>query len=169
MGRPLVGTVVAVGLMTATAFLSRLPLSLGGSDGAALRLSWRTDPVAVEACRSRSAEELARLPVHMRTPTVCSGGATPYLLRVTLDGREQLRDTIVASGARADRPLYVFREIGIEPGPHELAVVYVPLKNEGAQPPAEAPSLGWSGTVAAPPGRVVLVTVDAAGRSLQVR
>lgn len=167
--RALAGTVVALGVVAATAFLSRLPLSFRGSDGAALRLSWRSDPVAVEACRPRTDEELARLPVHMRTPTVCSGGALPYLLRVTLDGRERLRDTIVAAGAHADRPLYVFRELAIAPGPHELEVAYVPLNGGGTEAPADAPSLEWSGAITAPAGRVALVTLDTAGRSLRVR
>jgi hypothetical protein len=167
--RALVGTAVAFGIMMGAAFLSRVPLSLRGSDGAVLRLSWRTDPVAVEACRLRTDEELARLPVHMRTPTVCSGAARPYVLRVLVDRRERLHDTIVAAGAREDRPLYVFREIGITPGAHELEVAYAPLMRGGTGSPAQGPSLAWNGSITARTGRVVLVTLDTAGRSLQVR
>lgn len=164
-----VGLLVALGLVAGTAFLSRVPLTLRGPDESSLRLSWRLDPVSVASCRPRTEEELARLPAHMRTPTVCSGGTLPYRLTVAVDGRERIRDTVVASGARADRPMYVFRELGLDPGPRALDVAYVPLPGGGVEPPPGAPVLGWRGTVTAVSGRVVLVTLDTTGRSLEVR
>lgn len=169
MTRKLAGAFVALGLTAATAFLSRVPVSFAGADAGVLRLSWRNDAVSVESCRAPTEEELARLPVHMRAPTVCSGAVVPYALRVALDGRGVLEDTIRASGARGDRPLYVFREVGLAPGVHELDVRYRPALPADQAPPEGALFLDWSGTVDVDAGRILLVTLNERGEALEVR
>jgi len=106
---------------------SQAPWTATGRDEALLRLSWRAQSETREECRPLTAAEKAELPVHMQVPEVCESQAIPYLLRVSIDGSMLLADTVHGAGAREDRPVYVFREIGLEPGRHALAVEFVPV------------------------------------------
>ena len=106
---------------------SRAPWTATGPDEALLRLSWRAQSETREECRPLTAEEKAELPIHMQVPEVCESQAIPYLLRVSIDGSVLLADTVHGAGAREDRPVYVFREIGLVPGRHALAVEFLPI------------------------------------------
>jgi hypothetical protein len=106
---------------------SQAPWTGTGSDEALLRLSWRAQSETREECRPLTAEEKAELPIHMQVPEVCESQAIPYLLRVSIDGSVLLADTVHGAGAREDRPVYVFREIGLIPGRHALAVEFAPI------------------------------------------
>jgi hypothetical protein len=106
---------------------SQAPWTATGSDEALLRLSWRAQSETREECRPLTAEEKAELPIHMQVPEVCESQAIPYLLRVSIDGSVLLADTVHGAGAREDRPVYVFREIGLIPGRHALAVEFAPI------------------------------------------
>ena len=127
-----VGGLLAVAVTVGTAALSRVSWTPHSGDRALLRLSWRARSERVESCRQLSAEEQARQPAHMRQSEVCEGRLLPYVLRVELDGRVLVHDTVRASGAREDRPLYVFRELPVAPGPRRLAVSFtrVPARGE---------------------------------------
>jgi hypothetical protein len=106
---------------------SQAPWTATGPDEALLRLSWRAQSETREECRPLTAEEKAELPIHMQVPEVCESQAIPYLLRVSIDGSVLLADTVHGAGAREDRPVYVFREIGLIPGRHALAVEFAPI------------------------------------------
>lgn len=159
------------------AALSRVPYAPPGGDDAVLRLSWRTRGERVRECRRLTAQELAALPVHMRREEVCEGRVLPYVLRVEVDGRAVVHDTVRAAGAREDRPLYVYRELRVPPGPLRLSVRFT---REDA--PAGAPrAAGELRRAASParlelsealhlrPGEVALVTYDADRRALVAR
>jgi len=180
--RRVAATVVAVLLTTGVAALSRLPVTLTRSDEARLRLSWRLQGRAGEDCRRPSPEELERLPVHMRNPAACIGRITPYRLEVGVDGRTVVVDTLHAAGARADRPIYVFREIRLPPGDHRVAVRFraltgaLPGAEAGGDPPAaEDPPTGDSSAwaidevVRLREREIALVTYDRERRALTVR
>lgn len=106
---------------------SQAPWTATSRDEALLRLSWRAQSETREECRPLTEAEKAELPIHMQVPEVCESQAIPYLLRVSIDGSVLLADTVHGAGAREDRPVYVFREIGLEPGRHALAVEFVPI------------------------------------------
>jgi hypothetical protein len=106
---------------------SRAPWTATPPDQALLRLSWRAQSETREECRPLTDAEKAELPIHMRVPELCESRAIPYLLRVTIDGSVLLADTVHGAGAREDRPVYVFREIGLAPDRHALRVDFVPI------------------------------------------
>jgi hypothetical protein len=106
---------------------SRAPWTATPPDQALLRLSWRARSETREECRPLTDAEKAELPIHMQVPELCESRAIPYLLRVTIDGSVLLADTVHGAGAREDRPVYVFREIGLTPDRHALRVDFVPI------------------------------------------
>ena len=144
--------------------LSRVPYGPAIADGALLRLTWRSRGLRVETCRVPTEEELARVPVHMRQQEICEGGIVPYSLRVAIDGVERLESLVRSTGARSDRPLYVFAEVPIEPGRRDVAVTFAPLPDsvESVVPDTLVMSLARSVDVEA--GAIVLVTADQQGR-----
>lgn len=96
------------------------------ADHATLRLGWRLAGEVRQTCRDRSAEEFARLPVHMRTPRECTSEVLTYALRATVDGQVVVAKTVRSPGLRADRPLTVEEEVSIAPGEHVVHVTFVP-------------------------------------------
>ena len=121
------GTLLGAALTLGLVGLSRLPIDGVSDETAEVRLAWRFRSERVQQCRKLSAEELAKLPVHMRRAEECSRGLRPYLLGVTVDGDTLAPDTVRASGAREDRPLYVFRRIPVARGTHAVRVTFTPL------------------------------------------
>lgn len=120
--RRVLGVALAVAVTLAIVALSRLPYAAADGEGALIRFSWRTPGAQVDECRRLSAEELERLPVHMRREEVCERRILPYRLQVRLDGRTVYDELVRASGAREDRPLFVFRELPVAPGEYRLEV-----------------------------------------------
>jgi hypothetical protein len=152
---------LAVFTTLAVGALSRVPYGVRDGETSLVRLSWRYRGEREEECRELSEEELARLPAHMRQPIVCEGQAVSFLLEVTIDGAAAARDTIRAAGARADRPLYVFRELPVTPGAHALRVSLRSLAGDG--------DLDLDTRVDLAAGEVALVTLDAEGARLVLR
>ncbi len=164
--------VTALGAALALAWLSQAPYAAEAASDGLIRLSWRARGERVQACRRLSEEEQAELPLHMRQPEICEGKVAPYHLSVELDGATALLDTVRASGARKDRPLYVFHDIAVAPGAHRVRVHFRRLLADSSEPPpAEATprelELDASVTVAA--GAIALITLDPAGRALVLR
>jgi hypothetical protein len=149
---------VAAALMAGTVALSHVPWSAtAGTDGA-LRLAWRYRSALVDECREPTAAELARLPAHMRQRRICERRLLPYELTVMVDSARIVLDTVHAGGARADRPLSLFRESRLAPGRHRLSVRFAPLAvAAGAAVP---PTLVLDTTVTVAAHAVVLVTLD---------
>jgi hypothetical protein len=154
---------VALGLTLATAALSRVPYAAAGDDQALLRLTWRTPGEFVNECRTRTAEELQSLPVHMRSDEVCEGTILPNRLRVVLNGELIIDEPVRAAGAREDRPLYVFREIHVAPGEHRVQIEWG-VENA----PAHARQTLHS-NVNLEAGEISLFTYDVDSRALVVR
>lgn len=119
------GLLLAAAVTAGVAELSRVPYAPAARSASLLRLSWVIRSQRVEDCRRVTAEELARQPIHMRRTEVCEGRVLPYHLRVEVDGRSVISDTVRAAGARGDRPIYVFQEVPLEPGRHRIHVQFV--------------------------------------------
>ena len=166
--RRVAGGLLAVGLTFALAALSQVPYSEHRADEALVRFAWRFRSDKVQRCRTRTPQELAKLPVHMRQPQACEGGLRPYRLVIEVDGTTRGDDTIRASGATADRPLFVLEEVAVAPGRHAVKVRFEPL---GSGERGAGLSSEGAGSVAPPPllldtvvtlgvRHVALVTLD---------
>ncbi len=179
--RSLGAGIAALAATLALGWLSQVPYDPVRGSGALVRLAWRTRGTRVEACRRLAAEELERLPVHMRQEEVCEGRVLPYRLVVVLDGRTVVDEAVRPSGARADRPLYVYHDLPVEPGPHEVTVTFtrdpVPADTVSARErerlgePASAapPRLTLARRVTLERDHIALVTYDAEQRRLLLK
>lgn len=120
-------------------------------DQALLRISFRHPGKTVADCRTRSAEELAKLPPHLRTEQDCGRERSPVRIRVEIDG-ELLHDEVVPpAGLRRDGASSTYRRIPIAAGEHRLKV----LVNDDRR--VEGFNHQGERSVTLSPGQVVLV------------
>ncbi|HSK21151.1 MAG TPA: hypothetical protein VK912_18495 [Longimicrobiales bacterium] len=146
-------------LMTlAVGWLARAPYQPPGAEDGLLRLSWRMRAPDTETCRVRTQAELDALPVHMRTPEVCESHSAAWELVVQVDSQNADTTRILQGGARRDRPLFVLRELPLEPGAHHVRIGFTPeegLRENGTAVPLVFDSVLWIA-----PGEVALVTLE---------
>ncbi len=172
------GIVLAGVALLCLGALSRVTYDSGDSGSATLRLSWRVRGHHVDKCHRLTAAELERLPAHMRRAEVCEGYMAPYILSVRVDG--VLLDSAVAApaGARRDRPVYVFRELRLTPGTHDIKIGFVSTATEveahapGSDPVTDidAPAhLQFTSSMKLGVNDVVLVTYDPESGGLVAR
>ena len=160
--------VVLAALLVAAALvglgaLSRVPYHAPGAQQAWLRLSWRTRSAAAQTCRPRTAAELEALPVHMRTPEVCETAAVVYRLDIETDDAPARSLRIRPAGARGDRPLFVFHQVPLAAGTHDVRVRF---QREGGD---ADDTLDYEGRVRVEAGEILLVTIDEATGRLVLR
>jgi len=136
------------------------------SDRALLRLSWRTEPIRVEECRTLTEEELADVPTHMRRAEECTGYHVDYALRLSIGGREAHVDTVAPSGLRRDRPIYVIHDEALTPGDHLVEVRFSALVPRGFVSDGAPVELVWSDSLSLAPYEIGLITLDPTGRTL---
>ncbi len=143
-------------------WLARAPYSPPGSSDAVLRLSWRMRFEPVEHCRPRTQAELDALPVHMRTPQVCT--TELVLFRLIVNAGDTVHDTLRVrpGGAKGDRPVYVFREYSLSAGPQAVRIA---LLRDGIAEPV----LSIDTIVEMRWGEVRLVTLASDGKTPVVR
>ncbi len=162
-----VGVVVVLVALIGIGALSRVPLAAREHAVAELRLSWRMRSEPERVCRTRTPEELARLPVHMREEEVCERRTLPYRLNVTVDGVMLENRVVLAAGAQGNRPFHVFGGFPLQPG---VRTVRIELTREGGDtlsPPVAHPRDGAAPTHALPqrgPQQLVLDTSLTVGR-----
>lgn len=155
------GFVSAV-LLCSIAGLSQLRVTTHTA-GAIVRLSWRAEAINVEACRTLSAEELARVPAHMRQPQECTGSRVDYRVVLDIDGAVAFADTVSPAGARRDRPVYVFHDEAVVAGTHEVRVVFTALVPDAYDAPTGQVRREWTDSMALSDGQIGLVTLDEEG------
>lgn len=166
--------VVTGAALAGLAALSHAPYAHENTANAEVRLAWRARSARTEACRRRTADELARMPAHMRQELVCERGVAPYHLTVALGDSTAVDRVVTAAGARADRPLYVFETIPVSPGTYPLRVAFVresgvTAESTMAEDPQAAPArLSLDTTVTLIAGRALLVTYDENSRRLHL-
>lgn len=136
------------------------------SNRSLLRLSWRTEPIRVEECRTLTEEELADVPAHMRRAEECTGYHVDYELRLSIDGRDVYVDTMAPSGLRRDRPVYVIHDEPLTPGDHRVEVRFSALVPRGFVSDGAPVELVWSGSLGLAPYEIGLITLDPTGRTL---
>lgn len=155
--------IIAAAALLVLGALSRIPYDADGADAAMLRLSWRTRGEAVEACRDRTTEELEALPVHMRTPQVCTTRVASYRLQIRVDDGPTITRDLKASGARADRPVYVLWQQQLTPGIHRIRIEFHSTHDP------EARRLRMDEQVRVRNGEILLVTQDGRDNDFQIR
>lgn len=166
--------VVSLALVAGTALVARVPLGEPPRD-AALRLALRTTHARLEVCREPSEQELAALPIHMRSPRICTETALDYHLTVKLDGTERLARTVSPSGLRRTRPLAVEATLPTPAGARHLELHFAPVPPPPDSPPdllaayATLPALHLDTPIDLEPGRILLVTLTETGEALFLR
>ena len=172
---------LARGILTAAfgiapvVWASSAPLTVYPEDHGVVRLAWSLRPERLETCRQRSAEELSRLPQHMRQQTVCEGSAAEYDLTVRRDGEVVAQQRVRGGGWRHDRRLYVLHDIEVPRGASQIDVQFERASagaaaNAGPMQPDRAPAhLSFSERLDLDPREVVLITYSADQRRLVAR
>jgi len=162
------GGVLAVLATVGLVALSEVGYSAETSQDAIIRLSWRAVGQRIEECRVPSEEELAALPPHMRREEICEGRLAPFQLDVSIDGQPVHSAEIRASGARQDRPTYVFHEIRVPPGRHDLKVRFAVDAESAADASIRAPLL-LEAAIDSAPRSITLVTREEDSDRLVIR
>jgi hypothetical protein len=145
--------------------LSRAPYTPAGAGDAVLRLSWRMSMSAREECRPRTQQELDALPVHMRTPEVCTRDRASYVL-VTQVGDERPDTTgLLRGGVKGDRPLFVLDERRLAIGQHRIRVELL----RGTDTAGSIMLASLDTLLSFQPGTVRLVTMDGDAVRLVIR
>jgi ferredoxin len=120
-----VAVVFSAVLLALVALGSRWPQGVD-ADHSLLRLGWRLTGQVKETCRDLTPEELAKRPIHMRTPRECSSQVLTYDLTAMVDGQVVARKQVRSPGLRADRPLSVEEDLRVAPGEHLVKVTFTP-------------------------------------------
>lgn len=157
-------------LLAVVAWLGQIPFGKA-SESAGLRLSLRTVQGQIEICHDRTEAELAALPQHMRTASLCTDHTPQYRLEVSIDSRSVVDETVTPGGWRGDRPLAVDHRLEVEPGVASLAVSFTPLADSALAADQQdaltrLPRYELVRDVAFVAGRVTLVTLDDSGGAL---
>lgn len=178
MKRVIVNVLLSGALFFGVAFFGRKAIGHDADHGL-LRMAWRTSGEKVRICKELSAEEKAKIPIHMRRDAGCVSRVLPYRLHVSVDGKVIEDRAIVPAGIHGDRPLYVQAELARAPGPVAVHIEFAPelslLHQEvGARDPAweeaaaRAPRFTLDRSIEIQAGRIALVALDRAGKELVV-
>jgi hypothetical protein len=141
--------------------LSRVPYSAPDGDMASLRFSWRMNVAGGETCRPRTQAELDELPVHMRSPEVCTREVARYTLITTIGDAAPDTTHLVRGGVRGDRPLFVLDERTLSPGAYRVRAELVRATSSSTRLTAVLDT-----TLALRAGRVQLITLDPGAQRL---
>jgi len=108
-------------LMAILAYFSTEPrFSVVAPDEALLRVSFIHTTQRREACRERSAEELAKLAPNMRAALDCPRERSPLLVELELDGHTVLSREVRPSGLRHDGNAVVYQRMALPAGRHRI-------------------------------------------------
>ena len=122
---------------------------------ALLKLSLTHAGARKEACRQRSAEELAKLAPNMRAQSVCPRERVPVTVEVTLDDAPLFRVVAPPSGLSRDGASTIYRRMPITAGRHRIGARL-------ADNPAGEFTFAHAATVDLAPGRVIVIDFDPA-------
>ena len=115
--------VLYVPLMALIGYFSSYPrFSAIGEDEALLRLSFIHAAERKEACRQRSAEELAKLAPNMRAAQDCPRERAAVLIELDVDGVTVFKRELPPSGLRRDGNAALYHRLPLPAGRHRVAV-----------------------------------------------
>lgn len=108
-------------LMAILAYFSTEPrFSAVAPDEALVRVSFIHATERKQACRERSAEELAKLAPNMRAALDCPRERSPLLVELELDGKVVVRREVQPSGLRRDGNAAVYQRLALPAGRHRI-------------------------------------------------
>lgn len=93
-----------------------------GPEEAAIKLSFTHAGERAQPCRTRSAEEIAKLPPNMRVAEDCPRERSPVRIELTLDGELVYRDALKPAGLKRDMASTAYRRFIVSAGEHTLAL-----------------------------------------------
>jgi hypothetical protein len=132
LDRP-IGVAIVLAGAAGIAWGSHFPMTPHASPDAVLRLAWTARPERVEYCRPLTDEALAKLPAHMRQSVICEGTTASYRLEVHREGSIIFDQIVRGGGLHHDRPLYVFRDIGLPAGETAITVRFLRIDDERSE------------------------------------
>ncbi len=132
-------------------FTSWPAFRLLGDDQGLLRLSFVHPGKPVQDCRSRSPEELAKMPPQMRTATECARERSAVQVRVELDGRVVFDDSFAPGGLSRDGASAAYRRMPLPVGKHHLRVQFSDDARRRGEPYER------SADISVVPGQIVLI------------
>jgi hypothetical protein len=127
-----------------------------GEHEALLRLSFVHAAQRKEACRERSAAELAKLAPNMRAALDCPRERAPLLVELEVDGSVVLRREVPPAGLRRDGNATVYYRLPLSAGRHRIAAR---LRDR----PGAGFNYARAEEVELAAGRVLLIDFSAAG------
>jgi len=120
-------------------------------DQGLLRLSFSHPGKISTDCRTRSAEELAKLQPQMRSAQDCQRERSPVMVRVELDGRVVVDQSFAPAGLSRDGASSGYRRLPIAVGSHRLKVHVRDDMRAGA------PTYERESTIDVKAGQIVLI------------
>ncbi len=160
----LISLTAAIALALGLAAATRIPFGEKAENGI-LRLSFRLSGQSVRTCRPRTEAELNQLPLHMRTPELCEQRMLSYRLRLFINEKLHLEQTVSPGGLHADRPIYFNRDLAFEPGDYRVHLEFSPADAENTS----AISLKLDDEIRIEEGKIVLVHLSPDQKTLQVK
>jgi len=108
-------------LMVVLGYFSTEPrFSAVAPDQALVRVSFIHATQRKQACRERSADELAKLAPNMRAAQDCPRERSPLLVEIELDGKVVLQREVQPSGLRRDGNVAVYQRLVLPAGRHRI-------------------------------------------------
>jgi len=108
-------------LMAILGYFSTEPrFSAVAPDQALVRVSFIHATQRKQACRERSADELAKLAPNMRAAQDCPRERSPLLVEIELDGKVVLQREVQPSGLRRDGNVAVYQRLALPAGRHRI-------------------------------------------------
>jgi len=108
-------------LMVVLGYFSTEPrFSAVAPDQALVRVSFIHATQRKQACRERSADELAKLAPNMRAAQDCPRERSPLLVEIELDGKVVLQREVQPSGLRRDGNVAVYQRLALPAGRHRI-------------------------------------------------
>lgn len=132
------------------------------ADDALLKVSLSHAGARMQACRQRSAEELAKLAPNMRAQSVCPRERAPIVVDVDLDGTRVFHVVAPPSGFARDGASTIYRRMPIVAGKHRITARLADTADGAFRYTHDA-------TLDLAPGRVVVVDFDPAQGGFVVR
>jgi ferredoxin len=108
-------------MLLAIAWPSRWPMTFAERPGQ-LVVSFKHPGEQREVAETRSAEELAKLPIHMRNPQNKARKRAPVRLRIEVDGSPMLEEDFRPAGVMGDGSSVGFVQLPLPPGRHQVNI-----------------------------------------------
>ena len=142
-------------LMAILGYFSTEPrFSAVAPDQALVRVSFIHATQRKQACRERSAEELAKLAPNMRAASVCPRERVPLAVVIELDGAPLFDTMVRPSGLAKDGSGTLYRRVEVPAGRHRVVAKLGDAPTPGFGHVGEA-------TVDLAPGAILLIDFDA--------